>query len=158
MQVLRSTTILLAVLVSACSLAFRQPEVTLEGIGVESIGLRGGTLLARVHIANPNGYDLRSDGLRYMLEIAEAASDGEREWREFAEGEYDEEIRVPAGGEVLVEIPIDFSFSEMGGMLRTVLDRGVLDYRVSGTVDVEDPLTRTVPYRHSGQVTLSGVR
>lgn len=141
----------------ACSLAFREPQVTLDGFRVGAIGLRGGTLVARVHIINPNGYDLRSDGLRYAIEIADGGSGDDRTWREFAEGEYDEEIRVPAGGDAFVEIPIDFGFSDMSGVLRNVLDRGTVDYRVSGTVDVEDPVTRTVPYRHAGQVTLSGV-
>ncbi len=67
-------------------------------------------------------------------------------------------VRVPAGGDAYVEIPIEFSFGEMGGLLRPMLDRGEIQYRVRGRVDVEDPVSRTIPYRHEGRVTLSGVR
>jgi LEA14-like dessication related protein len=142
----------------ACAAAFRQPIVTLDTIGLESIGLRGGRLVAHVHIENPNGYDLRSEGLRYMIEVADAGAGDDPTWRQLASGEFDDEIRVPADGSATVEIPIEFDFGDVGSLVRPMLDRGVLDYRVSGTVDVEDPITRTVPYRHSGQVSLSGVR
>ncbi len=150
--------LLVAVTSGACSAAFRQPVVTLDRFAVDAIGLSGGRLVARIHIENPNGYDLRSEGLRYAIEVAESGSDEEPSWRPLASGEFNEEIRVPADGEAYVDIPIAFDFSDMGGLLRPILDRGMLEYRVSGTVDVEDPITRTVPYRHRGQVSLSGIR
>jgi LEA14-like dessication related protein len=158
MTLKRILLVLALVVVGACAAAFRQPVVTLDTIGLESIGLRGGRLVAHVHIENPNGYDLRSEGLRYTIEVAEAGGEDDRTWRQLATGEFDDEIRVPADGSARVEIPIEFDFDDVGSLIRPMLDRGVLDYRVSGTVDVEDPITRTVPYQHSGQVSLSGVR
>ncbi len=148
-----------AVLVAgACSSVFRQPVVTLETFRLDSIGLRGGTLVARVHVENPNGFDLRTDGLDYVIEVADHDGSGEVAWRPLATGQFDEEIRVGANSAAYVDIPIRFSFSDMGGLLRPILDRGIIEYRVHGEVDVEDPVTRRVPYRHEGRVTLSGVQ
>lgn len=148
----------LAVAVGACGAFFEPPLVTLDGMSVQSLGLRGGTLVAHVHIDNPNGFELRSEGMRYLLEVAGSETSGERTWQRLAEGEFKDEVRVPARDAVTVPVPIDFTFGEMGGIVRALIDRGSFDYRVSGTVDVEDPVSRTVPYRHSGQVSLSGVR
>jgi len=150
--------LLAATLAAACSTVFRQPIVTLDTFRLESIGLRGGTLVARVHVENPNGYDLRTERLDYTIEVAESDTSDGVTWRQLAVGDFEEEVRVPANSAAYVEIPIDFSFSEMGGLIRPILDRGVIQYRVRGRVDVEDPVTRTVPYRHEGRVTLSGVR
>lgn len=153
-----SILFMLVLAAGACSAVFRQPVVTVDSFRLDAIGLRGGTLVARVHVENPNGYDLRTEGLDYLIEVAEAGDESDRTWRPLAEGEFDEEIRVPAGGDAYVEIPIEFSFGEMGGLLRPMLDRGEIQYRVRGRVDVEDPVSRTIPYRHEGRVTLSGVR
>ena len=72
--------LLVATLAPACSAVFRQPVVTLDTFRLESIGLRGGTLVARVHVENPNGYDLRTERLDYTIEVAEAdaSEDAER--------------------------------------------------------------------------------
>ena len=158
MKHVRRTILMSALcLLGACSLAFRQPVVTLEGVRVDAIGLRGGTLVAQVHIENPNNYGIRSEGLTYALEIADRSGD-ERTWRPLAEGTFEDEIRLPGDGEVLVEVPIEFSYGDVSGILGEILDRGTFEYRVSGTVDVREPARRTVPYRHTGTVSISGVR
>jgi LEA14-like dessication related protein len=155
----RSTILMSALCVlGACSLAFRQPVVTLDGVRVDAIGLRGGTLVAQVHIANPNSYGIRSERLTYALEVADISDAGERRWSHLAEGTFDEDIRLPGGGDAVIEVPIEFSYRDMGGVLSAILDRGTFDYRVRGTVDVREPARRTVPYRHTGRVSLSGVR
>ena len=159
MKHLRSTILMTALFaLGACSAAFRQPVVTLDGVRVDAIGLRGGTLVAQVHIDNPNPYGIRTERLTYALEVAESSGEGERTWRPLTEGTFEDEIRMPGGGATIVEIPIDFSYGDMGGMLRSILDRGTFEYRVSGEVAVREPARRTVPYRHSGTVSISGVR
>ncbi len=157
-RMLPSFAVAALLFLGACSAVFRQPVVTLETFRLESIGLRGGTLVARVHVENPNGYDLRTDGLDYAIEVADTDSSGDVAWRPLAAGEFNEEIRVAARSATYVDIPIQFSFSDMGGLLRPILDRGIIEYRVHGRVGVEDPVRRTVPYRHTGRVTLSGVQ
>lgn len=153
----RAATLALATLTNAgCFASFERPEVRLEGVRVGGIGLRGGTVYAQLQVVNPNGFTLRAQGLTYALDLA--GTGGADDWLPLAEGTFDERIDVPARDSAVVEIPIEFSYSDLSGALRSVLDRGTLDYRVSGSVRVTDPVGRTVPYRHSGTVSMSGVR
>jgi LEA14-like dessication related protein len=146
---------LAALVFAGCFAGFERPEVRLHGVRVGGIGLRGGTVYARLQVVNPNGFTLRADELTYDLEFA-----GERvdEWLPFAEGVFEERIEVPGRDSATVEIPVEFTYRELGQAMQSVLDRGTLDYRVRGSVRVTDPIGRTVPYRHEGTVTMSGFR
>jgi LEA14-like dessication related protein len=137
---------------SGCASAFRQPEVRFEGVRVGSLGLRGGLLYAQVHIDNHNRYELHASSLTYDLELRAPTRDGEDEWVRVAEGRYEEPIRVAGGDAALIEIPVEFTFAGMEGVLRSVLDRGSVAYRVGGVVHVREPIRRNVPYRRAGVV------
>lgn len=156
----RSTNVLLALAMAlmlplaGCAGAFRQPEVRLESVSVGSIGLRGGLLYASVHVTNPNRFDVETSGLTYDLELAHPTRDGE--WVSFAQGRLDDEIRVSRRGETVIRVPIQFRYEDMGGAVRSILDTGTFNYRVSGDVRLREPVGRTVPYRHSGIVSIAG--
>jgi len=113
---LSSLLLAVALLAAGCSAVFRQPVVTVERFRLESLGLRGGTLVARVHVENPNGFDLRTDRLDYTIEVAESDTAEDVVWRPLATGEFLEEVRVPANSAAYVDIPIEFSFGDMGGL------------------------------------------
>lgn len=142
--------------VTACNLAYRQPEVRLEGIRVGSIGLRGGMLYAQVHVANPNKFGLETSAFSYDLQLADPAN--EQEWITFAKGTLTEAIKVGGHRSTVIEIPIQFRYQDMGGAMRTILDTGTFNYRVSGDVQLKEPIGRTIPYRKMGVVTMSGAR
>jgi LEA14-like dessication related protein len=141
---------------TACSLAYRQPEVRLEGIRVGSVGLRGGMLYAQMFVANPNGFDMETSALRYDLQLAHPTN--EQEWISFAQGTMTEPIKVAGGRTTMIEVPIAFRYQDLGGALRTILDTGTFNYRVSGDVQLKEPVTRSIPYRKTGVVTMSGAR
>jgi LEA14-like dessication related protein len=152
----RVATLGALVLTSACASVFRAPEVRLEGIRVGGIGLRGATVVAQLHVDNPNSFGLETRSFTYDLQLRER--DASEEWLQLATGTIDQRIEVGGGSEKLVEIPIEFSYSDLGPALRSLLDRGTFDYRVSGQVQVSEPVSRTVPYRKTGRVTLQGVQ
>jgi LEA14-like dessication related protein len=145
-----------ATLTSSCASVFRQPEVRLEGVSLSGIGLRGATLVARLHIDNPNGFDLESRSMSYQLELQDP--DSAEHWLRLAQDTIEQLIEVNANSANVVEIPIDFSYSELGPALRSLLTRGTFGYRVSGRINVARPIARSVPYRKTGRVTLDGVR
>jgi LEA14-like dessication related protein len=147
---------LLTSLLAGCFASFERPEVRLQGVRVGGIGLRGGTLNVQLQVVNPNRFALRADELTYDLELAGDGSGPD--WLRLAEGTFAERIEVPGRDSALVEIPITFGYENLGGAFRAVLDRGTLEYRVRGSVRVTDPVGRTIPYRHEGTVTMSGVR
>lgn len=140
---------------SGCFASFERPVVRLDGVRVGGLGVRGGTLYARLQVVNPNGFTLRANELTYDLEFAGQRAD---EWLSFAEGVYEDRIEVGGRDSATVEIPVEFTYRELGEAFRSVLERGTLDYRVRGSVRVTDPIGRTVPYRHEGTVTMSGFR
>lgn len=138
---------------AACSAAYQQPEIELEGVRVGSVGLRGGTLYAQLHVNNPNRFDLETQSMRYVVEVQDPGDAGR--WIQFAEGEYDEVVRVGSRSSTVVEIPISFRYDEMGGAFRSILDTGSFNYRVSGDVRLSEPIGRTFPYRKTGVVSMS---
>jgi hypothetical protein len=129
--------------------------VWLSGARVVSLGLRGGTLEVELGVYNPNRFMIRAGGLTYNLDFQ--APSGE-EWLDFAEGRFEENLRIPAGDTASVVIPVEFSYRGLGGAIRGLMDRGSFEYRVQGLVAVEEPIVRDIRYRQSGTVTPGGVR
>jgi LEA14-like dessication related protein len=143
-------------LLGACASAVRQPEVRLDGVRVGGIGLRGGTLYALVEVTNPNGFELETRSLTYDLQVAHPDSAGQ--WISFSQGTLDDPIRVGSNRSTVIEVPIQFRYDDLGGAMRSVLDTGTFNYRVRGDVRLSEPFGRTIPYAHTGTVSLMGAR
>lgn len=146
-----------ALAAAGCAGAFRQPEVRFDGVRIGGLGLRGGLLYAQIHVANPNRFGFETSSMSYDLEMR-APANGEERWVRVAQGVYDEAVRVGARDSVLVEVPIDFTYSSLGGALQSVLDQGNVSYRVAGVVELREPVRRSLPYRRAGVMALSGTR
>ncbi len=144
-------------LTTACIGRVRQPEITLTGVRVSGLGLRGGSLIAELEIMNPNGFELETRNITYDLKVSDRTAQGET-WIDFAKGEFREPVKVDDGGTTKVEIPIEFTYAAMGGAIRSIMDRGTFNYRVEGVVGLREPLNRAIPYRHSRNISLQGVR
>lgn len=162
---IRTTTraalsLLVLVMLTACgTFGFRQPRVTLEGVQLGSLGLRGGTLLVNLRVENPNGFALNAERLRYDLELRDPDQAGDSAWIDFATGTYDEEFSVGAGDTETVQIPVEFSYSGLGGAASAMLRNGTFQYRARGEVDVDTPIgTRSVPFTKRGTFTMAGQR
>lgn len=146
---------LLVVLVGACVPKVQQPQVSLAGARLSSIGLTGGVVNVQLSVYNPNRFGFRASGLTYDVDLEDPDGDG---WLDFTEGRFDRRLEVPSGDTVVIEVPVEFDYSGIGRAMRGLLDRGSFDYRVSGVVALEDPVRRNFSYRHAGAVTPSGVR
>ena len=154
---LRALTLLVVVVPAGCFGSFQQPEVRLDGVRLGSIGMRGGLLYAQLSVSNPNDFGLEARSLTYDLQLADAAA-SEPEWVRLADGKFDEPIVVGARDSTRVEVPVEFSFANVSAIAQALLERGIVDYRVSGTVDVREPVSRSVPYRRAGQVSFGAFR
>jgi LEA14-like dessication related protein len=137
---------------SSCALAFQQPVVRLDGLRLGAVGLTGGTVYARVLVANPNRFALAADGLEYDFELGDPTRDDG--WVRLADGVFDGDLRVEARDSAFVEVPIDFRFEGLGSAMRSVMQSGTIEYRMTGTVKVVNPVRRAVPYRRAGSVSL----
>ena len=140
----------------ACSHAFRQPEVSLTGLRLGGIGTRGGLIYADVAVHNPNGYSLQADRVTYDFQVQDPSNPSN--WLPFTAGALTQRIKVGSGDTEQVEVPIQFDFANSAGVVRSIMDRGIMNYRVAGQVNVTEPITRNVPYQHQGVVSLTGAR
>ncbi len=149
---------LMALLVlSACTAGFRQPEVELEGLQVAGLGLSGGTVLVNVRIRNPNPVGFRADDLQYELFLRNPAAEGDSAWSRFAQGTYTERVTIGANATETVQIPVSFTFAQLGSAGQQLLRRGSFEYRAVGNVNVSTSFGgRQVPFRKTGTFTLSG--
>lgn len=143
---------------SACFCRVQQPEVRLAGVRIGGLGLRGGQVIAQIEITNPNSFALEADEITYDLKVSDPSAADANRWIDFAEGEFNENVRIGGGDTEVVEVPIEFTYTAVGGAIRSIMDRGTFDYRVQGEVKLREPIGRDIPYRHQGNVSLSGVR
>lgn len=150
----------LGVLLGGCASAlYEQPEVTLEAVQVAGLGLRGGTLLVDIQVVNPNRFALNANQLQYELALSDPAAGADTTWVDFAKGTYDQPFSVGAGATERVQIPVEFSYSGISAAGGSILNRGTLAYRATGSVDVRTPIgTRQVPFRKRGTFTMAGMR
>ncbi|MEJ2186345.1 MAG: LEA type 2 family protein [Gemmatimonadota bacterium] len=150
----RTIVALLVVGMAACLPRLERPEVRLVSVRVTSLGLTGGNIRVRLNVYNPNGFALDAAGLTYDVELAEDSSGDD--WMNLAQGTYDQAVRVGANDSAQVEIPVSFSYSGLSGAFRALIQRGAFDYRIHGSVNLETPIRRKIPYRHRGAVSMGG--
>jgi LEA14-like dessication related protein len=138
---------------AGCASLFQAPEVRLQSVRVVGLGLTGGTLEAGVLVSNPNRYALRTAQLSYALDLADAGTSGDA-WNPLANGQLEREVEIPATDSIVVPIPIEFTWSGVGSAIRSLIERGTFDYRVSGALHLRSPIRREVPYRRTGTLSL----
>jgi LEA14-like dessication related protein len=137
----------------ACLPRVQQPQVWLDGARLSSLGLRGAVVDVRLSVHNPNSFAVETRGLSYDLAVRELGSE---QWVDFTEGRIDEPLRVGARDTVEVVVPVEFSYRGLGDAFRSLIDQGAFDYRVSGVVELQGPVRRNIPYRHTGRYEPNG--
>jgi LEA14-like dessication related protein len=150
----RGVALSIALIASGCIPQFHQPEVRLEAVRLAGLGIRGGTLHAQLAVINPNSFALRSAAVSYRLEFAEPGASGGDSWIAFANGAVDRDLSVAARDSTIIDVPIDFTYSGVGSVIRSILERGTVEYRLSGDLSVTQPVRRAVPFRRTGSVTI----
>jgi LEA14-like dessication related protein len=147
---------LLAIVVAGCIGRVRKPEVVLNTVRVAGIGLRGASLIAELDINNQNDFDIETDSISYQL-FANTSGDGTT-WAPVLERTWAQRVMIKEEQTTRVEIPIEFNYSDLSGAARAILDRGTFNYQIRGNVFVREPLRRTMPFTHTGNVSLQGAR
>jgi LEA14-like dessication related protein len=143
----RYISLLLLLVLAGCGTAFQQPQVTLQNVQLAGLGLRGGTLMVDLQVVNPNRFALTANELDYQVAIADAEA-GDTTWVDLASGTWSEGFTVGARATEQVQIPIEFSYSGLGGAAASVLRAGTFNYLATGTIDVRTPIgTREVSSR-----------
>jgi LEA14-like dessication related protein len=138
--------------VGACSTlgrqAFADPTVTLKDVRVASMGLNGGNLDVKLNVYNPNGYRLDATRLSYRLLV---------DTTPLANGVMDNRFTVQDKDSTTVTIPVAFTWSGLGAGVRSIMNSGAVNYRVTGDVTVGTPVGNfTIPYSQTGRYNAMG--
>lgn len=135
---------------SACSSLgpkIQAPEVTLLNVAMTSADMFNQNFVVRLLVKNPNDRDLAVKSIDYHVFLG-----GD----DFAEGETNLPLTVPALGEKEFEMPVRTNFvSSLGRLISRLNGQKKVGYVVEGTVMLASGMLRKVPFRHSGEVDLA---
>lgn len=140
--------VVVAVAGGCVSAVFEKPELEFRGIRIGAIGLGGASIDVVVDVYNPNSYRLGLDRFTYDLTI---------ENLRFGAGEIEVPLSVEGRSTATVRLPLDLDWSRLGGVGRRILDRGSVEYGVSGELTVATGFgRRRVPYAKTGRLSILG--
>lgn len=148
MRTLGRRILLLAAVSGLMTACMRAPTVDVTGVRMGGIGFRGITLIAQLNVNNPNRFGLETDSITFVLEASDPASPGS--WAPVTSGTNTQHFRVEKASTAPVEIPIQFGYSGLSLPVRSIIENGILNYRVSGEVFVRKPLRKAVPFSEEG--------
>jgi len=138
--------------VTACATlgrgVFQEPIVNFRNVSIRGLGLTGGTMDVYLSVYNPNGFRLDATRLTYDLLVGE---------NRIGTGALDSRFTVQEDDSTEVRIPVDFTYSGIGGAARQMMQSGSVPYTVRGDVTVATPLGNfTRPYTGSGRFSAFG--
>jgi len=116
----------MTVLLSSCSLkdAVNKMSLELKRVAISGFSPAGFEAVVYMQVNNPNAFGLTISDLRYQVFINEA---------EVARSGIKGEIKIPANGSVVAELPITVTLDKVKGNLFDIM-KGKADFRVRGEV------------------------
>jgi LEA14-like dessication related protein len=144
-------------LLAGCG-SVKEPEIEFQGLQLAGVGLGGGTVLVNLEVKNPNRFGFTAEDLDYELFLRNpSAGEGDSAWTRIAAGRYDERFEVGSFDTRALQIPVQFTFSSLGGAGRQILQTGSVQYRATGSVNVKSGLgSRRLPFRKTGTAYMNG--
>jgi LEA14-like dessication related protein len=130
------------------------PLVELRGVRLAGIGLRGASLMADLRIENPNDFAIEADSITFQLDASNPSEPAT--WTPVTSGGARERLHVEAGERAAAEIPIELSYSDLSAPVRSVIERGTFNYRVSGEVLVREPRRTRARFNQTGKLSITG--
>lgn len=128
--------------------AIKTPDVSLIGVQVDKVSLSGQSFLLGFSVRNPNPFPLPVRAIRYDIRLDE---------QRFAGGETEKGFVVSAHGDgkfvIGVELDLMHSMSQLVTLLRSGR-RQYVDYELHGSLAVDLPFARPIPFSDSGSIRL----
>jgi len=121
-----------------------EPKVSVQHIALQDISLTSGTARVTLGVYNPNPFMLPLEGVEYQLRLNN---------KSVADGEQNQELRIGAGQEMPLDIPVKLNFKELLRLLPDALRHGEVQYNLTGAVRL--PLIK-VPFQRQGSVGVRG--
>lgn len=145
----------LAALLSACASTdtlISSPTVNLTSVELTSVSLTRQTFRLGFDVDNPNPFPLPVKGVAYKVFF-----DDER----FVGGETEGSFTVPAGGQDAFMISVDLDFLNTATQIAALFRGGIpeqVNYELQGSLTVDIPFARPLPFSSSGIIDVNGGR
>lgn len=147
--------VLIAVVLTACAstgTVVSAPTVNLTSVELAEASLRRQTFHLGFDVDNPNPFPLPVKAVEYRVFF-----DDER----FAGGETEGRFTVPARGQDEFMISVDLDFLNTATQIASLFRRGVpeeVNYELQGSLTVDIPFTRPIPFSSTGIIHVDGDR
>jgi len=130
--------------------AVKLPNIKVGGLKVKKLDLSGAEMELKLHMKNPNAFDMILNSIDYQLAV---------NGRTWAKGLGRERTQVMKKGEASIGIPISLDFAQMGfSVYQALAGKKKLDYQFQGNLDVGSslPLLKqaTIPIDRSGRLNI----
>jgi len=134
----------LLMLISGCKVGeIKTPEVNVTKSKFTSVSLKHGRLDTQLRVSNPNAFKLPIKAISYQLFLNDKA---------FSSGATKHSLKIPAGGNQLVELPLDIEYKKLLGGLDSLFKSKTIRFRLQGEIDLG--LVK-VPYRKTGEFNIT---
>ncbi len=142
-------TLLLTLALAACGgpggvdpASLIQPHVSLRSLAVRNIGLTGGTLEVGLAFHNPNRLKLNGSALSAGLDV---------EGTHFGDIALAGPFTLADNDTTVITVPLNFSWSGVGGAARSVLNSGAVNYGIDGQFLLRLPVGADLQIPFTGQ-------
>lgn len=125
-----------------------QPKISLVGIDIRELGLLRQRYVLTLSVQNPNSIAFPVRSMDYEVRIA---------GHDFANGMSPKSFTVPARGETDVEVELSTNLiSTLQNVQSLLLERRkLIDYQLSGQLELDLPFVKAIPFRNSGEFQLA---
>ncbi len=106
------------------------------------------TFVLGFDISNPNAFPLPVKVLSYSVQIAD---------QRFASGQTDGAFTVPANGDSSFAISVDLDIMQQTSRIASLLragSEGEINYELNGSLTVDIPFTKPIPFSNKGTISL----
>jgi LEA14-like dessication related protein len=124
------------------------PSVRLTGIESGRMNFDRQTFVLGFDISNPNTFPLPVKELNYNVKIA---------GQQFASGKTEGAFTVPSNGDSSFAISVDLNIMQQSSQIGTLLragSQGFVSYELDGSLAVDIPLARPIPFSGKGTISL----
>lgn len=130
--------------------AVKLPGVKVDGLKVKNMNLAGADMELKLHLTNPNGFELLLNNIDYALDI---------NGKTWAKGVSNVQTQVSRQSESTIGIPISLDFAQIGlGVYQLLSGEQTLDYSLQGKLNVGSSLpllkNAAIPLNRSGALNI----
>lgn len=132
------------ILIPGCKVGeIKNPEINVIKSTFNSVSLKQGRLDTQLKVTNPNVFKLPIKTVSYKLFLNN---------KEFISGTTQQSLKIPAGGNQLVELPLDIEYEKLLGGLGNIFTNKAIRFQLKGEIDFG---LVSVPYRKTGEFTIN---